>query len=144
MKSYQTRTTTRTTKNTTTSRYQPKPVLQSYNSSERFRHINRSGNTKSNLPRTFITTQKYSPNTQYHYKPRNNIPSTISSSSSNYRSSYQPLNYSTNYETSKWKNNRGGRVGDTETKVEVKQDGDYILKITTTRKVIDKGAYGYN
>ena len=143
MKSYQTRTTTRTTKTTTSSRYQPKPLLQSYNSSERVRQINRSGNTKSNLLRTLVTTQKYSPSTQYHYKPRN-IPSTISSTSSNYRSSYQPLNYSTNYDSSKWKNNRGGRVGDTETKVEVKQDGDYILKITTTRKVIDKGTYGYN
>ena len=40
--------------------------------------------------------------------------------------------------------NYGGRhVGDTQTKVETTQDGDYIIKVTTTRRVIDKNDY-YN
>ena len=38
--------------------------------------------------------------------------------------------------------NYGGRhVGDTQTKVETTQDGDYIIKVTTTRRVIDKKDY---
>ena len=49
----------------------------------------------------------------------------------------------------KWQNskpakqqNYGGRhVGDTQTKVETTQDGDYIIKVTTTRRVIDKKDY---
>ena len=51
---------------------------------------------------------------------------------------------------SKWQNNKpdskqqnyGGRhIGDTQTKVETTQDGDYIIKVTTTRRVIDKKDY---
>ena len=50
----------------------------------------------------------------------------------------------------KWQNskpdskqqNYGGRhIGDTQTKVETTQDGDYIIKVTTTRRVIDKKDY---
>ena len=50
----------------------------------------------------------------------------------------------------KWQNskpdskqqNYGGRhVGETLTKVETTQDGDYIIKVTTTRRVIDKKDY---
>ena len=50
----------------------------------------------------------------------------------------------------KWQNskpdskqqNYGGRhVGNTQTKVETTQDGDYIIKVTTTRRVIDKKDY---
>ena len=38
--------------------------------------------------------------------------------------------------------NYGSRhVGDTQTKVETTQDGDYIIKVTTTRKIIDKKDY---
>ena len=47
---------------------------------------------------------------------------------------------------SKWQNNnpssqKGRHVGDTQTKVETSQDGDYIIKVTTTRRVIDKKDY---
>ena len=35
----------------------------------------------------------------------------------------------------------GRHVGDTQTKVETTQDGDYIIKVTTTRRVIDKKEY---
>ena len=47
-------------------------------------------------------------------------------------------------EKQKWQNSRDGRqIGDTETKVETKQEGDYLIKVTTTRKVIDKKSYEY-
>ena len=32
-------------------------------------------------------------------------------------------------------------VGNTQTKVETMQDGEYLIKVTTTRKVVDKGSY---
>ena len=32
-------------------------------------------------------------------------------------------------------------AGNTQTKVETMQDGEYLIKVTTTRKVVDKGSY---
>ena len=164
MKSYQSRTIkTTSTRTNTSSNYQPRPQIQPYKPLNPPKLLNTRINTHiSYLPKTISTSSKYNYAQKTHYQPRNvNLPGKINytsnvSNRSSYqtvntssyqprnRSSYQPFNSSTNYQTSKWKNNRGGRVGDTETKVEVKQDGDYILKITTTKKVIDKGAYGYN
>ena len=52
-----------------------------------------------------------------------------------------------NKEKSNWQNNKlkaeptydNRHIGNTHSKVETVQDGDYILKITTTRKVIERG-----
>ena len=168
MKSSQSRTVKTTTwsKGVTTSNYQPRNIVQPYKYSGPQKYSNINTNTRiintqsSYIPKAASTTQKYI--TKTHYQPRNigmpgkinyssNIANRSSYQSSN-RNSYQPINrnsyqssnLSSNYDSSKWRNNRGGRTGDTETKVETKQDGDYIIKITTTRKIIDKGDYGYN
>ena len=156
------KTTSTYTRGVTSSNYQPKSLIQSYKPINPPKYTNTRINTQSYLPKTIstsTTTHNYTQKT--HYQPRSiNLSGNINYSSnignrSSYqsnnrstyhpinKSSYQPLNLSNNYEASTWKNNRGRRSGDTETKVETKQDGDYIIKITTTRKIIDKKDLGY-
>ena len=143
MKSSQRKTANKTTswtKNTITNQNQQKSITQSYKPSAPSNDGNRRSNFPVNIPKTTTNIAK---NT---YQPKTiNQPVKISKTynSGNKRTNIQ-INMPKKVEKSNWQNSRDERqIGDTETKVETKQEGDYLIKVTTTRKVIDKKSYGY-
>ena len=130
--------TTSWTKGAKTNQNQPKTITQSYKPSAPSNYGNRRTNPPANIPKTTTNVVK---NT---YQPQK-IYQTV-----NINNTYNSGNKRTNVqipkkdENQKWQNKRNERqIGDTETKVETKQEGDYLIKVTTTRKVIDKNSYGY-
>ena len=132
--------TTSWTRNTTTKQNQQKPTTQSYKPSAQSNYGNRRANQPSNIPKAATNVAKNA------YQPKKiNQPVKISNTynSGNKKANVQ-INIPKKVENPKWQNSRGERqIGDTETRVETKQQGDYIIKVTTTRKVIDKKSSGY-
>ena len=130
--------TTSWTKGTNTNQYRPNPTTQSNRVSAPATNQNKSSYVPvyaSNTSSSYISKyepKKYQP--QSNYQPERVI---ITSNSGNKSSINLPPE-------PKWQNSRADRrTGNTETRVETKQQGDYIIKVTTTRKVIDKGSPAY-
>ena len=147
MKSYQVKNTKPATslkQGTTTSQYQSKTTSQSGRSAVPTTYINKRQSAQSNKPNNSSNLQKNDQKPKYQIQPQSrtmNKPNT--NVNTNNRRAYVPNNLPKNQQKQNYQNNRGERVGATETKVETKQEGDYIIKVTTTRKVIDKGTSGY-
>ena len=126
--------------NTNTNKIQPKSTTQTYKPSAPSNYGNRRTNPPANIPKTNTNAANntYQPKKIYQPVKINNT-----YNSGNKRANVQ-INMPKNAEKSKWQNSRDERqIGDTETRVETKQEGDYLIKITTTRKVIDKKSSGY-
>ena len=106
---------------------------------------NKYGQNSSNAPKA--TSYTASNPTKYQYQGRgvnqsgNPAPSKYGNNRANdTKNPSQNSNWQVNKPGAN--QNYGGRhIGDTQTKVETTQDGDYIIKVTTTRKVIDKKDY---
>ena len=132
--------TTSWTKNTTTNQNKQKSTTQSYKPSAPSNYGNRRSNPPTNIPKTTANITKNA------YQPKAITQPAKISNTYNYgnkRTNIQK-NMPIKDEKSKWQNSRDERqIGDTETRVETKQEGDYLIKVTTTRKVIDKKNYGY-
>ena len=133
----ETKITTSWTKGANTNQYKPKPTTQSNRVTAPANNQNKRSYVPVNTSKASSNVPKYEPKKyqpKVNYQPERVI---ITSNSGNKRSINLPPE-------PKWQNNRADRrAGDTETKVETKQQGDYIIKVTTTRKVIDKGSAGY-
>ena len=132
--------TTSWTKGAKTNQNQPKTITQSYKPSAPSNYGNRRTNPPANIPKTTTNVVKntYQPQKIYQTVNINNT-----YNSGNKRTNVQ-INVPKKDENQKWQNRREERqIGNTETRVETKQEGDYLIKVTTTRKVIDKNSYGY-
>ena len=129
--------TTSWSKSTTTNQYMPKPTTQSSRVSAPATNQNKRTYVPINTSKTSSYVSKYEPK---KYQPQSNDRPErviITSNSGNKTSINLPPE-------PKLQNGRADRrIGDTETRVETKQQGDYIIKVTTTRKVIDKGSAAY-
>ena len=132
--------TTSWTKGAKTNQNQPKPTTQSYKPSAPSNYGNRRTNPPANIPKTTPNITKNTYQLKKIYQP---VKINDTYNSGNKRTNVQ-INIPKKDEKQKWQNSRDGRqIGDTETKVETKQEGDYLIKVTTTRKVIDKKSYEY-
>lgn len=111
----------------TTTTYQSKVVTKSYT-------------TKSGNPTNGVSKPTYqkngSSNYQYQQKPTNRNGRTADSNKYGNKGTNATKNYQINKPYQQ--NYSGKHIGDNQTRVETIQDGDYILKITTTRRVIQK------
>ena len=147
MKSSQRKTaqiTTSSTKVTTTNKYQTKPTNQPVKTVPQTNNGNRRSNQPVYNPKTTSNVVKNAPKIQYQPKVINQpVKKNDTSNIGNKRTNAQ-INLPKKDEKPKPQNSRANRqLGDTETKVVTKQEGDYLIKVTTTRKVIDKGTAGY-
>ena len=147
MKSTQRKTaqiTTSWTKGTTTNKYQSKPVNQPVKTAPPTNYGNRRSNPPANNPKTTYNIAKNTPKIQYQPKTINQPAKINNTSNTGNRRNNPQINIPKKDEKPKYQNSRVDRhLGDTETKVVTKQEGDYLIKVTTTRKVIDKGTAGY-
>ena len=132
--------TTSWTKSTNSNQNQPKSMVQSYKPSAPSNYGNRRSNPPANIPKTTTNVAKNTYQPKKIYQP---VKISNTYNSGNKRTNVQ-INIPKKDEKPKWQNSRDERqIGDTETRVETKQQGDYIIKVTTTRKVIDKKSSGY-
>ena len=132
--------TTSWTKSTNSNQNQPKSMVQSYKPSAPSNYGNRRSNPPANIPKTKTNVAKNTYQPKKIYQP---VKISNTYNSGNKRTNVQ-INIPKKDEKPKWQNSRDERqIGDTETRVETKQQGDYIIKVTTTRKVIDKKSSGY-
>ena len=150
MKSYQVKNTkpaTSWTKGTTTSQYQSKATIsQSGKANAPTTTINKRQSAQTNKQNPSSNLSSNTQKSKYQIQPQSrtiNKPIINTNINNGNKKAYIPNNLSKNEQKFNYQNNRGERVGATETKVETKQEGDYLIKITTTRKVIDKDPSGY-
>ena len=150
-----TKTTTSYTKVDNKSKYQPKSITQTVKTIDTSKYTNKKVNPPSNTTKT--APKPLSSYTRPNQKTQNQSkPATQTGKINIDMSKYMKnrANTTTNLakreEKPKYQINRnvGGQkqydrrnMGNTQTKVETMQDGDYLIKVTTTRKVVEKGDY---
>ena len=136
--------TTSWTKGATTNKYQSKPTNQPLKTTPPPNYGNKRANQPVNNPKSLTNAVKNAPKIQYQPKVINQPGKINNTTNSGNRRTNVQINLAKNDEQPKSQNNRASRhLGGTETKVETKQEGDYLIKVTTTRKIIDKDSYGY-
>ncbi len=154
-----TKTTSTYTKGTAKPQYQPKTITQAVKKDNTANIGNKRANPQTNIskPTSSYTRSAQNQTQSKQSKPAAQAPKiTIDMSKYLNKKSNTKTDLSKKDDKPKWQNNRTTgtaakaapqnnydrrNIGDTQTKVQTMQEGDYLIKVTTTRKVIDKGSY---
>ena len=152
-----TKTTTTYSKGDNKPKYQPKTTTQTVKKIDTTKYVNKKANPPVNaakpVSKPISSYNRTNPKNQNQSKPPAQTGKTsIDISKYMIKKANTTTNLAKKDEKPKYQNNRneGGEkkynrknIGNTQTKVETMQDGEYIIKVTTTRKVIDKNSNDY-
>ena len=155
-----TKTTSTYTRGAAKPQYQPKTITQTVKRADTANYGNKRANPPANISKPTSSYTRSAQKTQTQSKqskPATQAPKiTIDMSKYLNKRSNTKTNLPKKDDKPKWQNNRTAgtaakaapqknydrrNIGDTQTKVQTMQEGDYLIKVTTTRKVVDKGSY---